>query len=199
MSNFYRDRFRRMMSVLVGLLLTALCLVTVYILIGLAQPASRYYASTTTGNIIPIESLSSPVVTMEFIQQWSQTVARGAYSLNFLSYEQQLKNIQPYFTADAWIAFQKGLQDSGLLDQVKKEKLYLSTVVNGPTVILDRYVSSGHYTWDVQLPLLILFSSSSMHAKRQVYISMTIKRVPELEMPQGIAVTKFVMGGGKNE
>src|SRR3990167_1894423 len=97
-NNFYKDQFRRIVSVLIGLLFTAASLIIVYILISFGQQDARYYASTTTGEVIPMESLGSPVVTSEFIQQWSQTVARKAYSLNFLSYAQQLQEVQSYFT-----------------------------------------------------------------------------------------------------
>lgn len=194
-NQFMRDGYRRMLTALVALMLSATALIGVYILVGTMQDSPRYYASTTTGEVIGLEALSSPVVTSEFIQQWSQTVARKAYTLNFLSFEKQLQDVRPYFSADGWSAFQASLAKVGLIDKIQQEKLYLSAVANGPVVILNRYVSHGSYSWDVQLPMLILFSSSSMQVKKQIYVGMTIKRVPELGTPQGIAVTQFVMGG----
>ena len=177
------------------LLFTAGGLLAAYILVAAAQSPARYYASTTTGEVVPIESLSSPVVTPEFIQQWATTVARSVYNINFLEYQKQLGLAKPYFTDDGWIAFQDAITASGLLNTIQAKKLYLSTVVNGPVVIVKRYISGGRYSWDVQLPLLILYTSSSTNVKRQIYVSMTIKRVPELEISRGIAVTTFTIGG----
>lgn len=194
-NDFYRNQFRRMVHLLMVLLLTASGLLGLYLFVSSSQAPARYYASTTTGEVVPIESLSSPVVTPAFIQQWASTVARSAYSINFLNYEKQFSQARPYFTTDGWNAFQNAMASSGFLDTVKNKKLYLSTVVNGPVVIVKQYISSGHYSWDVQLPLLILYSSSNMNVKRQIMVSMTIKRIPELENARGIAVTKFTMGG----
>lgn len=193
--NFMRVDFRRMMSTLVVLMISAVCLLATYVLLGFTQGTSKYYASTTTGEVIGLDALSTPVVTTEFIQQWAQTVARKAYTLNFLSYQQQLQDVRPYFSADGWSAFQAALAKVGLIDKIQQEKLYLSAVANGPVVVLNRYLSHGAYSWDVQLPMLVLYSSSSMQVKQQIYVGMTIKRVPELGTPQGIAVTQFVMGG----
>lgn len=196
-NDFYRNQFRRMVSFLIVLLFISGGLLTTYILVAGTQAPARYYASTTTGDVVPIESLSSPVVTMDFIRQWAETVARSAYSLDFLSYSKQLQNTQQYFTPDGWIAFQSALDASGLLNDIKANKLYLSAIANGPVVVVNRYISGGRYTWDIQVPLLISFTSSNVVKKKQIYVSMTIKRVPELEEARGIAVTKFIRGGDK--
>lgn len=193
----YRDQYRRHWRRLMVLIGSAFVWLALYMVIGLVQSTPKYYASTTTGDVLPLDALSSPVVTTEYIQQWAEMVARKAYNLDFLNFNQSLSQVRPYFSDDGWVAFQDALTKAGLLSKIQQEKLTLSAVANGPVVILKRYVTAGRYSWDVQLPLLVTYNSSSMQAKQQLYIAMTIRRVPELATPQGIAVTAFILGGGQ--
>lgn len=193
----YRDQYRRHWRRLMVLIGSAFVWLGLYMVIGLVQSTPKYYASTTTGDVLPLDALSSPVVTTEYIQQWAEMVARKAYNLDFLNFNQSLSQVRPYFSDDGWLAFQDALTKAGLLSKIQQEKLTLSAVANGPVVILKRYVTAGRYSWDVQLPLLVTYNSSSMQAKQQLYIAMTIRRVPELATPQGIAVTAFILGGGQ--
>jgi len=159
------------------------------------ESAPKYYASTTTGNVIPIQSLSSPMVTLPLVEKWAAMVARSAYSLNFLTYEKQLAGAKQYFTPDGWASFESAINSSGYLDTVKSAKLDVSTVVNGPVVPVSRYIDHGRYTWVVQMPVLVLYTSASTNVQRQFYVTLTIKRVPELDVARGISVTKFISRG----
>lgn len=195
-NNFYREQFRRMVMIMIFLLLTAGFLLLVLFAVNWAQSAPKYYASTTNGNVIRIQSLSEPVVTQKFVIQWSELVARSAYTFDFLNSEKQLKATSKYFTPEGWQAFETAVKDSGYLEKVQQDKLQVSTVVNGSPVVAKRYISHGHYTWVVQMPLLVLYTSANMNVKRQLYVTMTVKRVPEMEIAQGIAVTDFSVHGG---
>lgn len=194
-NNFFRNQYRRLVKVLIILLIVCAGLLTTLFVVMATEPAEKYYASTTTGEVVPIESLSSPVVTPDFILQWSKTVARSLYSLSFSDYDNQLKEASGYFTPEAWQQFQNAMKSSGLLNVVREKKLILSAVVNGAPVIVDRYVKNGRFTWRVQLPLLVMYGSANDERKTQLYISLTITRVPELEIARGIAVTSFQVGG----
>jgi len=194
----YRDQFRRIVSVLLFFLIMGIGLFGAYIFLIYNTPATRYYASTTTGEVIPIESLSEPVVTQDYIVQWSKLVVRSAYTFDFAHSDQQLQAVEPNFTPDGWASFLKAVQDSGFLDVVKQKRLMVSSVINGPPVILDQYIMNGVYTWVVQMPVLILFNSASDHMNRQFYINLTIKRVPDLLNARGVAVTNFSANGALN-
>lgn len=194
-NNFYRDQFRRMVGLLIVLLFICAALVLGLVFLTWTSPKAKYYASTTTGNVIPIQSLSSPVVTLPFVEQWAGMVVRRAYALNFLSYDKQLSEVKKYFTADGWEKFQGAINNSGFLGSLKQDKLDISTIVNGPIVPVNRYVDHGHFTWVIQVPVLLLYTSASQQVKKQFYVTLTIKRVSEMEVPRGISVTDFVSHG----
>lgn len=194
-NNFFRDQYRRLIKFMIMSLLVCFGLLVALFFLIFTQSKPKYYASTTTGTIVPIQSLSSPVVTQKYILQWSKKVARLVYNLDFLNNEEELKNASTYFTQEGWQSLQKSIEKSGLLSTIKQKKLMLSSVVDGSPVILNQYIEGGRYTWKVQLPLLILFGSASESKKKKIYISMIVKRVPELEIARGIAVTSFNVSG----
>lgn len=193
-NNFYHRQYRRVMKVLLFLIaLSGVLALALFFLMWTAKPAN-YYASTTSGDVVQLQPLSAPVVTQDYVIQWSELVVRSAYNLNFSSYEEQLKKTSPYFTEAGWQSFNDALKNSGLLDTVIAKKLYLTAVINGDPVIVNRYVKDGRFNWEVQLPVLISYTSANMVRKQEIYVSMTVTRVPELEDPRGIAVSKFYNG-----
>lgn len=190
-NQFYRNQFRRLSRLLLILLIICATLASTLFLLMLTSKPAKYYASTTTGDVVELSPLSSPVVTQEYVLQWAELVVRSAYNLDFGGYEAQLQKTSQYFTRAGWESFNQGLKDSELLDTVINKKLYVSAVVNGPAVVINRYVRHGKFTWEVQMPVLMSYTSANMTRKKQAYVSMTISRVPELEEARGIAVTNF--------
>jgi intracellular multiplication protein IcmL len=190
-NNFYRDGYRRLMRIILIASLVAVTLLLVLSYLIFTQPKAKYYASTTTGRVIPIESLSSPVVTSTFIRQWASLAVRSSFNLDFVHYQTQLSKSSFYFVPSGWSAFKTALQASGVLKTLVQKKLFASAFVNGTPRIIDRYISHGQFTWKVQLPLLVTYTSASAKTTRQLYVALTIKRVPELTFPKGIAITGF--------
>src|SRR3989338_9858408 len=95
----------------VGIVLTVLLVWMVY---DRKQP--EYFAAVTTGEVVPMHALSEPVVTNQFIEQWSALTARLIYNLNFSTYQQQLDQIKGRFTSDGWNSMMNALTHSGLID-----------------------------------------------------------------------------------
>ena len=195
---FFRDQYRRIIKFALFLSVIGAVLVVLIVVLLLTRQGSKYYASTTTGEVIQIQSLSSPVVTQTFLLGWAKTVARQAYNINFVYYQDQLNKLSGFFTKEGWNAFNNAINNSGLLSDIIAKKLYLSSIVNGPAVVVDRFVSGGRFTWMVQMPLLVTFTSASMSVKSQFYINMKIQRVPELETVRGISVVDFSVNGAMN-
>lgn len=191
-SNFYRDSYRKLLNILIFLvgLAIVLSLFLGYSILSTSQ--SQYFASTTSGEVIPMHSLSEPVVTSDFILKWSSLLARQVYNLNFNEWEQQLQQVQPSFTENGWQAMNRALQSSGLISAIEQNKLVTSAVVVGAPVILTREILQGRFTWTVQFPLLITYTSANESRKQTVVITMRISRVPVLDVSQGIQCDGFV-------
>ena len=190
-NNFYRDSYRKLLNVLVLLLWVGIVLAIALGVMVYAPQQPKYYASTTTGNVTPLFPLSEPVVTDNFILKWSSLVALGVFNLNFNQVDTQLDKQKTKFTADGWNALTGALKSSGFLTSVEQNKLISSAVVDGAPVIVTRAIISGRFSWVIQLPVLISFSSASQNAQEKMILTITVMRVPVLGAPQGIQVTNF--------
>lgn len=193
-NNFFRDQYRRMLKfaiLLAGLAVIQTVLLS-YMTLSPAQP--DYYATTTAGVVTPLHPLSQPVVTNQYLLQWSSTAVQSALNFDYVHYQDQFNQTKPYFTPGGWSKYQAAMQSSGLLDAVQKQKLVMSAVVSGPPVILNSYTTGGRFTWRVQLPVLVTFESASQKTQEALVITMNVQRVPVLDTiaGQGIQITDFV-------
>lgn len=186
--------YRRLSLLLcVGVVLAViLSIVLVYTSINTKQ--QQYYASTTTGQIIPLQSLDRPVVTNQFILQWASDVTRRIYNINFVNWQQQLAQLQPYFTKQGFAVFMHAMH-AGELSAIKQEKLTASAVVSKPPIIVSTGVIKGYFTWLVQLPLLVTYQSASNTEKQHLMATMVVRRASTLTTPHGIQVNSFYTKG----
>lgn len=190
-NNLYRDSYRRTISAL--LVMIVICIVFSAILAYqiLTTPKARYYATTTTGIVVPLYSLSMPVVTNSYLLQWASLATRACYNLDFVNYQSQLKTASSYFTPSGWGALMNAMKSSGVLKSLTQNKLYMDAVVSGPVVILDEELVHGRYSWRVQLPLLVTYTSANETRKAHFIITMDILRVPVLNAEKGIQINNF--------
>jgi intracellular multiplication protein IcmL len=191
-STFYRDPYRSAVKWLGAMAVVAVVLSLILAFMAIQRPQPNYYASTTTGQVVPLHSLSEPVITQKHMLQWSSLAALAAYNLDFSNYEKQLKSAQPYFTTGGWDKFQQALKDEGLLSTLIDKKLDMSAVVTDTPVVLNTTVMNGRFTWRVQMPVLVTFESASETNKMHLVVTMNVQRVPSLSAPSGIQISDFV-------
>lgn len=187
----YRDSFR---WVLVGLVVMLVLCAILSICVGykaIFPGKAKYYASMTTGQIVPLPALSEPVVTNQYILQWASLATRAALNLDFVNYAKQLDAASVYFTKNGWEAFNKSLNDSGLLAAVQSKRLLMSAVVPNTPVIRFEGVVNGRHIWRISLPVLVTYGSASDQRQRQMNVTMIVSRVPALDTPEGILITDF--------
>lgn len=188
----YRDSYRRILVVLLGMVLVAIAQTAILGLMVWGTGTPNYYATTVTGRVIRIYPLSEPVVTNSYLLQWAETVGRSSYNLDFVHYQDQIDQLKTYFTPQGWQKFMEALNASGDLDAITQNKLFVSAVVNGPAVILLQTELRGRYVWRVQMPLLVTYTSASDKHEENIILTMDIMRVEVLDAPKGILVNNFI-------
>src|SRR3990167_421716 len=190
-NEFYRNAYRRTMKWLVfsSFIAAILALVLAWMTYFQKQPA--YYAAVTTGEVVPMHSLSEPIMTRTFVQEWSARAARQIFNLNFSTFQQQLKSIQDHFSSNGWTQMMNAMQQSGLLKTLVLEKVIMSAVVSNQPYIVSQLIIHERYTWRVQVPMLIKFTSASSETQLNFLITMNVQRVPTLEAAHGIQIVDF--------
>lgn len=191
-NDFYRDNYRRVLSVLLIMVLVNILLVGVVFFQVSHVPQPQYFATTADGRIMPLYPLSEPMIASSELLQWANRSAVAAHTYNFVDYREALQRVQGDFTSDGWKFFEDALKTSRTLETVLEKKLVVSAVATGAPVILDQGVINGRYAWKVQMPLLVTYQSASEQTQQPVVVTMVVTRVPTVNTPRGIAIASFV-------
>jgi len=192
-SNNFRQRYH---GVMVALVLSSI--LSIFLTIGLVymsviRQKPKYYATTTSGDIIPLQTLSEPVISDNYLVQWSALTVRTLFNLDFVHLQDNLEISKKYFTSDGWKAFISALEKSGLAQLIREKKLMTSAVITQTPAILSKSVVAGRYSWLVQMPVLVTYTSASMTAKKALIATMMIRRVPVLGASQGVQITDIAL------
>lgn len=192
-NNFYRDSYRRVLTVLLIMILlnVALTILLYYMIVN--RPKPEYFATTSDGKVIRMYALSEPLVTPPELLQWTTIAATAVNTYNFVNWRKELQDASEFFTPTGWREFQDALKNSNNLETITSKKLSVSAVATGAPVILDRGIIGGVYKWKVQLPLLLNYESASTNLSQTVVATMLVTRVSTLDTPKGIAIDAFYM------
>ena len=194
---FYRDNYQRILTVMliVSFACVALIFVVAYQLTH--RPTPQYFAISSDGKLVKLQSLSEPAISNSVLLQWAVDAAVANYSYNFVNYRSALQNAQNRFSPDGWSNFEAALRSTRILETVVSKKLIVSAVATGAAVIEEQGLLDGVYAWKVNLPLLVTYQSSVELTQQPLVITMIISRMPIVNYPDGIAIVSFVTAEGK--
>jgi len=187
----YRDHYRRTIKSIIVMSTSAGILAVILAGLIITTPQPKYYATTTAGQVVPMHSLSEPVVTNDYLLQWASLATRTAFNINFVNYNAQIDKAKSDFTPDGWSKFMDAMSKSGLLKTVESKKLQMNAIVAGTPVIISTAVIHGRFTWRVQLPILVTFTSASATSKSHWMVTMNIQRISTLDAYKGIQINDF--------
>jgi len=185
----FRERYRRVISTLVLMCVVAIVLTIGLIYMSVNRQEARYYATTTSGNVIPLQTLNEPVVSDSYLIQWAALSVRSSFNLDFIHLQANLKSARKYFTNNGFTAFVNALKTSKVLQTIKDSKLVSSAVVTKSPVILNKEIIGGRYSWEVQMPVLVTYTSASASTQQELIATLMIQRVPVLGVAEGIQIT----------
>lgn len=193
-SQFYRDNFRWVFSLSIGLVVLVALMIGFMFLQHFTRPSPSYFATENDGTLIKMIPLSQPNLTDSALVSWSVQASTAAYTFNFVDYREALQGVREYFTPRGFQHFLSALEESGNLKDVREKKLVVSAVPQGAPIILKKGPTSrGIYAWQVQLPMLISLQSATEVKKLNITITMLITRVSTTQTPKGIGIAQFIV------
>jgi len=190
---FYRDGYRKSMTVLLMSMGLNLALAALVVIQFVTKPSPVYFATQSNGSLIEIQPLNEPMVDQDMLITWATRAAVASYSFNFVDWQNDLQDVQQYYTETGFKNFMEALKNSGNLDTVVAKRLVVqATVVDVPRIVQQGLIQ-GRYAWKIQIPMLIKYTSASEELRQPVLVTMLVARVPTTQKPQGIAIAQFVV------
>ncbi len=163
------------------------------LVIPLLQPINLYNLLSPSQEISPIIGLDEPNVTKRALLSWSATSITEILTFGFGNIDKQLAKQRPRFTSQGWDGFMEAITAQGLRAQFKKSQLVLTTVPSdAPVVVAEGLNDDKRYQWNVEMPVIMTFSTNDNVTKRlRNIIRLDIVRVSSRENIQGIAIQSW--------
>lgn len=189
---FYRDNYKR--AVLVTLLLFAVnCVLLWGIFYKMTHPPKpQYFAATADGRILNTHPLSDPVVTDNFVVQWTAKQVRAAFSQDYLHWREQLQDVSGSFTPDGWRYFLESMKKSNNLNTLVSKKMVANAEITSAPEIVQKAIVSGHFAWKIKMPILVTYTNGRDTIPLPLDVTVIVLRVPVQDYPQRIAINNFL-------
>lgn len=189
---FYRDNYRRALVALLFMIIIncVLGFMTFYKWMHPTQPI--YFATTPDGRIIILHPLSDPVLPDDFVLQWATDAVRGAFSLDYVHWREQLQNASTNFTPDGWKWFLGSLKSTNNLKTLVDLKMVSNAELTGSPTVVRKEVVDGHFAWNIKMPLLLSYLSEGHTITMPMEVTLIVVRMPAQNYPQRIAINNFL-------
>ncbi len=192
-NQFYRDNYRRAVLTLLLVFLIDCALGFVVIYRATHPPEPQYFAATDDGRIIGVHPLSDPVVSDDYVLQWTTNAVAQTFALDYVHWRDQLQSVADYFTGDGWKWFLQALQGTNNLKTLVDLQMVSSATITGAPQLLEHAVLDGRYAWKISIPILITYASASKTFNLPATVTVLVLRVPLTEAPARIAINNFIV------
>lgn len=189
-NNFYRDNFRRMAFIMLSSVLLNIVLVVVLVFMNANRPQPLFFATTNSGQLIPLAAQENPVMSDQAVIAWVNTVVPQIFSLDFLNYNSQLNQSHQFFTDYGWTQFSQAFQPT--INQIISQQYVTKAAPSDVPVIVAKGVVEGVYTWRVQIPLMVTFQKGSQEEVKHVIWSLIVQRVNNNVSSQLLGISQVV-------
>lgn len=191
-NDFYRDHFHHFFYGLMGVMAAVIVAVSVLLLQILHRPLPPFYAEMQNKQTMTLTPFQEPNLLPGTLTSFASKAATLAYNFNFVNYEQSISLARPYFTEAGWADFRRAIQPT--VSQIVAAQLFVYGVVTGMPVITNQgSLPDKGYSWRIQIPFLVSYTSSETTSLEQHVVIITIVKVPTSVNPQGIGIDQFIM------
>lgn len=192
-NEFYRDGYRLALRIAVIQCFIIFGLIgAMFFIIHVHQPENRYFATTEDGRLIPMVPLNQPNLSTPALLSWVAQAASETMSFSFSNYRRNLQESSRHFTRAGWESFSSALQAAKIIESIEANTQEISAVPRGAPILKYEGLVAGVYQWQVQIPMILTYTSGSKTRTDRWMITLVIVRVPRLESPNGVGIAQWI-------
>jgi intracellular multiplication protein IcmL len=191
---FARERYEFLLKTnFVTLAFLALSLV-VNVFYGMRETRMEFFAVSPDGRVTPIQALDRPVQSIAQVRNWATDALLSSLTLSFANYRKEMNEYQLNFTDQGWRSYQEALKGSNIIDTIISQQLVTSAVASGAPVLKSRGIAdNGKWGWQLEIPVVVTYESTSQKQQANYLIQMTVVRRPESENPSGLGIAQILL------
>lgn len=118
---------------------------------------------------------------------WANEAIIATYTFDYKNLIQEQKEIGKYFTSTGWIAYNKALNESKLLDAVQKNDYAVTSVATQPPVLTT--IDPTH--WQVTMPILVVYKNPQYQQQQNLNVVLKFTSAPAGQGVRGLAITSL--------
>lgn len=163
-------------------------------LIFVRFPVKEFLWTTNAQAVCKADKQDLQSVHHATLAQFAQEAAVGLNSYDYLNYRRSLtQTAEKYLTPKGRDQYFKALDDTGLIDLIKKNFYVVSSFVNDPPQLRDRGLRNGKPFWNIEVPVQIWYSAGQQRVQESRVLTMTVVAVdPTPQNPAGIAIDNII-------
>ncbi|MDR1037650.1 MAG: DotI/IcmL/TraM family protein, partial [Deltaproteobacteria bacterium] len=163
-------------------------------LLAMTRPGPVYFAVTPDMRMAELVPLDEPLMSKPAVLNWAAETVMRAMSLDFLRWEEKLRDVEPDFSPRAYDTLVASLNESGHIAKLVNKRLNMSAVLTGAPVLTDAKKINGKMTWVINLPLELSYQSSEgVVSKGNVKAEVSVERVSTASRPRGVVISQLVL------
>jgi len=189
---FYNDRIGSLL-LLAGLLggVAVIFGILNIFLYSISVPPPAYFQATQLGQILEEPPLDKPNIASNELLNWVIEAMMAAHTFNFMNYPRVLEEAKDYFTPEGYLEYLTAINNIGILDRLKKDKMVLVSAAVAAPEILKEGPFANRYLWKVKVPLGFNYRNVVTNVVDNVDITLLVMRVPTTQSPNGISILKY--------
>lgn len=197
-NDFYRDSFGKIIFVMISIFIAIIFLIAVSLYIYLNKPKPITFPIYDDWRVLAAVPLDQPYLTEPDLLQWVSEVLPRSFNLDFVSYNDQLKNYKQYFTQDGWQAFLNQLNIYANYNNVQKYRIFVSGAPSSAPIIINQTTNkanllSGRYAWWVQMPVAITYAGYRPPPSLNLTLQVLVVRVSTLNNLSGVSIENVIL------
>ncbi len=192
-NDFYQDGFKKMLLTTATILAAGVVLIIVSVYLFLQKPEPVIFYTDNEWRILPDVPLDQPYVKTSDLIQWVSNVLPAAFTLDFINYNNQLKAVMQYFTDNGQKRFIDQLNLYISYNFVQNSKLFANGSAAGAPFILNQGLLSGKYSWWIQMPINVTFTSIERVTYQSFIVQVLVQRMSTLENLTGLTIENIIV------
>ncbi len=189
-NDFYKDGFRRMVTVLLISLVVNVILLGSLFFLGSRHPDPVYFATTQDGQLIQLNGAQQPLLNDQAILAWVNRNIPQLYQFDYVNYRSSLQRSRQYFTSSGWQQFMQ--EFAPVVSQVTNGGLVVSAALYDTPVIVKSGVFGGIPSWGVQVPLLVSYQKDGKVQTQHIIMQVLLQKADPNDSTQLLNITQVI-------
>ncbi len=198
-SDFYRDGFYSLLYALFAVLIGVVLMVGILIWLIVSKPSPVTFSTGSNWRVFPLMPVNQPWIATPDLIQWITDVVPSVLTIDFVNYTEEMQFAAKNFTQDGYKKYQQFLNQYASQSTLQSGKWFVNASAAGAPFILNQGLLQGHYSWWIQIPVNLSYSSAEKGSTVPLVLQVLVTRVETTDDLKGIRIANMIVTRGVGE